>query len=81
MVLFIWNVASVVDVAGSAGVGGLAAGLAVIAGFLNISDTMESFDHNKSSSISKLIKSKLRDLQKLLKYFNGKSTLCPMCYY
>ena len=33
---------------------------------------MQSFDRNKSISISLLIKGKSRDLQKLLKYFNSK---------
>ena len=32
------------------------------------------FDHDKSSSISQLIKVKLRNLQKLLKDFNGTTT-------
>ena len=36
LVLFIWNVAPVVDIAGWAGVGGLAAKLAAIAGIHNI---------------------------------------------
>ena len=41
---------------------------------LHISDIMQFFDHFKSSSILQLIKSKSRNLQKLLKYFNGTST-------
>ena len=37
----------------------------------DISDIMQSFDHNKSTSFSQLIKGKSGDLQKLLKYFNS----------
>ena len=37
----------------------------------DISDIMQSFDHNKSISFSQLIKGKSGDLQKLLKYFNS----------
>ena len=70
MVLFIWNVGPVVDVAGFAGVGGLAAGLEVIAGARNILDTMQSFNHDKSSSILQLIKSNSKYLQILVEYFN-----------
>ena len=39
---------------------------------------MDSFDHDKSSSLSQLIKEKLRNLQKLLKYINGTIT-CVQC--
>ena len=41
---------------------------------LYISDIKQYFDHDKSSSISQLIQSKLRDLQKLDNYFNGTTT-------
>ena len=37
----------------------------------DISDIMQSFDHNKSTSFSQLIKGNSGDLQKLLKYFNS----------
>ena len=47
LTLFIWNAASVVDVADSVWVGGLVA----ISGVLYISDIMQFFDHDKSSSI------------------------------
>ena len=73
MVLIIWHIAPVV-VAGLARLGELAAGLAAIAGVLDNSDIMESLDHDKSSSILQLIKGKLRDHQKLLKYFNETTT-------
>ena len=44
---------------------------------LDISDILQFLEHDKLSSISQLIKCKLRDLQKLLKYFNGmKSFVC-----
>ena len=38
---------------------------------LHIWDPTQYLDHDKSSSISQLIKEKSRDLQKLLRYFNG----------
>ena len=41
---------------------------------LSSSDNTQHFDHDKLSSISQLIKDKSRDLQKLLKYFNGITT-------
>ena len=41
---------------------------------LDTSDITQYLDHDKSSSISQLIKGKSRDLQKLLKYFNGTTT-------
>ena len=44
------------------------------AAVLDISDIIRFLDYNKSSSISLLIKCKLRDLQKLLKYVNGTTT-------
>ena len=41
---------------------------------LDISDITQYLDHDKSSSISQLIKGKFRDFQKLLKCFNGTTT-------
>ena len=49
-------------------------GLVGTAGGLDISNIMQYLDHDKSSSISQLIKSKSRGLQKLLKYFNRTTT-------
>ena len=49
-------------------------GLVGTAGGLDISNIMQCLDHDKSSSISQLIKSKSRGLQKLLKYFNRTTT-------
>ena len=49
-------------------------GFPATAAILDISDTTQYFDHDKSSSISQLIKGESRDLQKLLKYFNGTTT-------
>ena len=71
MVLFIWIHALVVT-AGAFAIDGLVTGFASISGVF-ISD-MQFFDHNKSSSISQLIKGKSRYLQKLLKYYNGTTT-------
>ena len=62
LVVFIWNVAPVVDIAGWAGVGGLAAKLAAIAGIHNISEMTQCFDLDKSSVILQLIQGKSRDL-------------------
>ena len=70
LVLFIWNVAPAVSVAGAYAIGGSAAGLTGAAGVLDVSEVLQSFDHDKSQ----LNKGKLRDLQKLLKYFNGTTT-------
>ena len=53
-----------------AGVGGLQD----ILGVIDISDITHYLDQDKSSSISQLINGKLRDLQKLLKYFNETTT-------
>ena len=72
MVLFIWIHALVVT-AGAFAIDGLVTGFASISGVF-ISDIMQFFDHNKSSSISQLIKGKSRYLQKLLKYYNGTTT-------
>ena len=41
---------------------------------LNNSNAVKRFSHEKSGSISYLIKDKSRDLQKLIKYFNGPTT-------
>ena len=49
-------------------------GLASFLGLFSIPSDKISLDHDKSCSISQLIKGKLRDLQKLLKYFNGAKT-------
>ena len=75
--LFIWNVAIFVSIASLAGLGGLAGTAAI----LDVSDIIHSFDHEKSSSVSQLIEWKSRNLQKLLKYFNGTKLLCLMYYY
>ena len=72
--LFIWNVASVVCISSTTGTGGLASGLRDIAGVIDTSDIIYSFDHDKSSSILQLIKGKSRNLHKLLKCFNGTTT-------
>ena len=45
-----------------------------LAAVLDISDTIQVFFHDKSSSILLLIKGNSRDLQKLIKYFNGTGT-------
>ena len=67
MVLFIWNIAPVVNVSST--------GLALsTSGVLDISDITRFFDHVKSSSISQLIKDKLRNLQTVPKCFNGTTT-------
>ena len=58
--LFILNSALVVDISDTARVGGMAAGLATIAGVLNISDIIQFFDHDESSSVLQLIKGKWR---------------------
>ena len=46
----------------------------MIVGVIDISDLIHSFDHDKLSSVSKLINGKSRNLQKLLKYFNVTTT-------
>ena len=56
--------------------------LATTAAVLHISEIIHSFEYDESSSISQLIKGKSRNLQKLLKYFNGTTqALCLMYYY
>ena len=69
-----WNVPAVVCIAAATTTGGLASGLPCTAGVTNISDIIHSFDHEKSSSILQLIKSKSRNLQNLLNYLNGTTT-------
>ena len=65
--LFIRNLAEVFVVAAT----GRFPATAVV---LDISDTRQYLDHDKSSSVLQVIKGKLKDLQKLLKYFNGTTT-------
>ena len=74
LVLLIWNVAQVVYLDGLSATGGIAFGVPAILGVIDISDIMQSFDHDKSSYVSQLINGKSRDLQKLLKYFTGLTT-------
>ena len=69
--VIIWNFAPVVNVVSSPGTGRLASDSRATSRVLDISDIL---DHDKSSSILKLIKGKFRDLQKLRKYFNGTRT-------
>ena len=57
LVLFFQNAASNVDVTGWTCVGGLVAGIAATAAVVDISDTIELPDYDKSCSISLLIKS------------------------
>ena len=64
----------VVCIAATSGPGGLAFGSPSTACIIIISDIIHSFDHQKSSSVSQLINGKSRDLQILIKYFNGKTT-------
>ena len=49
-------------------------GIAATAGVLDISDIIRYLEHDKLSSISQLIKGKSKDIQKLLKFFNGTTT-------
>ena len=56
------------------GTGGVALGLPAIADFIDLSNNTQDFDHVRSSSMLQLINGKSRNLQKLLKYFNGKTT-------
>ena len=67
--------ALVADVTKARKAGGSMTGLAPILGVLNISHIIQIFGPDKSSSILQLIKSKSRDLQKLLEAFNGIATL------
>ena len=66
LVLLIWNVAQVVYLDGLSATGGIAFGVPAILGVIDISDIMQSFNHDKSSYISQLINGKSRDLRKLL---------------
>ena len=75
MALFISNVAIVVNSSGRCAIGVLIAGLAGASALFNISGNKQSIDHAKSSSTSQLIKGKSRDLQNLLKYSNGPTTV------
>ena len=74
MSLFICNVAPVACIAATAGTSGLAHGLPAIPGVIDISVIILPFDHSRTSSASQLINGKSKDLQKLLKYFNGTTT-------
>ena len=80
MTLFIWNGDPVLLVGCARLVGGLLDRLAVTSGVLDISDIMQSFDYEKYSIISQLIKGKLKDLEKLLNYFIQTTLLCLMHY-
>ena len=62
MELFTWN-APVVDALGSAIVDKSVTGLEATAGALNISDIIQPFNYDKSSSVLLLIKRKSKDLQ------------------
>ena len=66
LVLLIWNVAQVVYLDGLSATGGIAFGVPAILGVIDISNIMQSFDHDKSGHVSQLINGKSRDLQKLL---------------
>ena len=81
--MFIWNVAPVVCIAATAGTVGLVFEFPANAGLIDILDIIHPFDHDNSSSVLQLIVGKLRNLQKLLKYFNGTttSTATLMYYY
>ena len=72
--LFIWSVAPVVNPSGRCARGGLSIRLAATSVLFNILEITQFLDKDKWSSISQLIKGKSRDLQKLLKYFNGTAT-------
>ena len=66
LVLFIMYLALDVTLSGRHTIGGPAAGLAGISGLFNISDTMQSFRHDKSSSISPLTEGKSKKSSKIL---------------
>ena len=74
LVLFIWNVAPAVYISATVRTGKFASQLPDTLGVINISDTMHSFYHDKSSSISQLINGKSGNLRTLLKCFNGTTT-------
>ena len=50
-------------------------------GVIDISYIIHFLEHGKSSSISQFANGKLRDLQKLLKYFNGTETSASKLYH
>ena len=52
LALFIWIVALVIYLSITAGTGRLDLGLPAIAGFIDISNIIHSFNHDKSCSIS-----------------------------
>ena len=58
---------------------GLVFGLGATTDILDIFDIIHYSHHDKSSSLSQLIKDKLRYLQKLLKYLNGLMEQQPLC--
>ena len=66
--LFLRNVASVFHIADSTGTAELVSGFPTTSSVYDVSKIAQFFDHDKSSSISQLIRSKLRDLPKLLGY-------------
>ena len=59
--VFIWNVAAVVCIAGTSWTGGLASGFSDILGVIDILDIIHAFDHDKSISVSQLISGSSRD--------------------
>ena len=81
MALFIWNDALVVDIAASAKANRLAFGLPANEAVLYTSDDMKVLVQDKSTSISQLTKGKLKDFQKLIKYFNGTTSSVLVYYY
>ena len=62
--LFICNVANVVNVGGTHSVGGSAFGLASLSGVLYISVIIQFLDHHIPSSISQLIKGAKQEISK-----------------
>ena len=72
--LFLRNVASVFYIADSTGTAELVSGFPATSSVYDISKITQFFHHDKSSSISQLVRSKLRDLRKLLGYFNETTT-------
>ena len=60
----------VVNVAEAYTIGRKISGLVAISEVLNISNIIQFFDGDRSSSLSQLIKDQSRDLKRLLKYFN-----------
>ena len=72
--LFLRNVASVFYIADSTGTAELVSGFPATSSVYDISKITQFFHHDKSSSISQLVRSKLGDLRKLLGYFNETTT-------